>query len=90
MSDIFPEDDERHGTYAGAQRHQYYAEPKCAECLQAQRLYMADLRARNETKRVEDRKNARAHNRAKQRLADAHRREYERLLVEEKRKEWAS
>jgi hypothetical protein len=39
--------------------------------------------------RAEGRKNTRAHNRAKQRLADAHRAEYEALLLEEKRREWA-
>ena len=77
------------GTPAAYQRHIRRGEKPCEPCREAWRAYIASQRSGNEHMRAEGRKNTRAHHRAKQRLADAHRAEYEALLLEEKLREWA-
>jgi len=78
------------GTHAAYQRHRRAGETPCEKCKNGNAVYMRMLRAGNEAVRDNSRKNTRAHNRAKQRLADLHPDEYAALLLEEKQKGWTA
>lgn len=75
-------DDLRHGTYAGAQRHQKEGEAACEPCRVARASYMAARRA-DPAIRESERRHAYAADRARRRLVALHREEYERLYLEE-------
>lgn len=83
-------DDERHGTYAGYQRHRLDGETACGPCRDAARDYAREFRARRDVPAAQrERARQRARNRAVWRLVELHPEDFRRLVAEESRAETA-
>lgn len=81
-----------HGSYGGWQQHQKYGVPTTPECgcEAARNTYMRDYREAHPEVRQKDKQHARQRARALSRLAKKHPAEYERLLMEEERRDQTS
>ncbi|SDD43150.1 hypothetical protein [Auraticoccus monumenti] len=77
------------GQAAGALRHRRAGEKACAPCAEAIRQYRREWRRNRQPAESRERylQLARARNRAFKRLADAHKAEFQRLLLHEQRRE---
>jgi hypothetical protein len=73
-------------SYGQYQAHRRRGEKPCPACVEKNRIYQADYRARSEKARRRDQRTNLAQHRAKQRLADKYRAEYQEFLDEERRR----
>lgn len=73
----------RCGSYAGYQRHIRRKEPTCEPCRKANAVYVAEFRADNPESYALNKRRDAARNRALWRLANAHRTEFDALVIEE-------
>lgn len=73
-------DDPRHGTRAGWVAHRREGKKPCRPCLDANAAYTREYRSKTSTWREQQR----ARDRAKQRLIERHRDEFQALYVEER------
>jgi hypothetical protein len=79
-----------HGTYAGWNWHQRTKTPQCEPCRQANRIYVAEWRAKNPDARERERRMDRLRHRALWRLAAIHPTEFHALVEDEDRADRAA
>ena len=80
-------DDERHGTIAGASAHRREKSPLCDSCREVARNYMREFRATHPDLRKRERRTNKARSRALWRLADLHPDDFQRLVLDELRRD---
>lgn len=75
--------DERHGTYAGYQRHRNDGEDPCGLCREANAAYQRDIRGRSPDLAQRGRDASNARSRALTRLANEYEQRFRELYDEE-------